>query len=60
VVWWRGSVIVFQKQVQVADLIKHDRIVNNACAVDLIQLLDRVLLLEVKAKNSVQLLTVPA
>ena len=59
-VWWRGSVIVFQKQVQVADLVEHDRIVNNACAVDLIQLLDRVLLLEVKAKNSVQLLTVPA
>lgn len=58
-VWGRGSVIVFQEKVQVSNLIEHDRIVDDACAVDLVQLLDRVLLLEVEAENSVQLLTVP-
>lgn len=41
----RGAIIVLEEQVQIADLVQHDRVVDNAGPINLIQLLYRVLLL---------------
>lgn len=49
-------VLVLKEQVQVADLVQHHWEVNDAGAVDLVQLLDGVLFLQIEAENGVELL----
>ncbi len=54
----RGAIIVLEEQVQIADLVQHDRVVDNASPINLIQLLYRVLLLQVEAEDGIEFLGV--
>ena len=49
----RRSCIVFQKQMQVADLVKQNRAVDDAWTVNLIELLNRVVFFQVEAEHCV-------
>jgi hypothetical protein len=51
-----GAILVFKEQVQVADLIQQNGVVNDTSPINFIQLLNGVLLFQVKAKHCVELL----
>ena len=50
--------VVLQKEMQVANLIKDDRAIDNAWSINLVKLLNRVLFVKVEAEHSIEFLTV--
>ena len=50
------SVVLLQEQMQVPDLVQDDWEVDDPCFVDLVQLLNRIVFLQVKTEHAVHVL----